>query len=505
MEHDVLSSLMGGFARMMDWQMLGACLAGTFAGTLVGVLPGLGPSAAIAVLLPITYGADPLFALVAMAGVYVGAMYGGTITSVMLNVPGESASVVTTFDGYPLARQGRGGLALGLAAIGSFLAGTMGLVLLTIIAVPLASVALSFGPAEYFAVMMLAFCLVSSLAGKSMIRAMMALFLGLLLGTVGQDVVSGFPRLTFGSMELLDGINFLPAVVGMFGLAEVLQDIANPSEFLVKKENKLKLRTLIPTRAEMRETIGSMFRGGFIGFFAGILPGGGATIASFLSYGVERRISKTPEQFGKGALCGVAGPESANNAASSGAFVPLLALGIPSSSTTAVLLGALVLLGIQPGPRLFTEHPDVVWGLIASLYIGNVMLLIQNTVMVPFFIWLLRVAQGVMPVIVVTLCFIGVYSINNSMTDVWLMVGFSLLGYVFKTLEIPPSPLIIALVLGPMAEHSFRQALVISAGSPWVFFSHPISVTVLILAAMTLILPRLKRRVTTVPPITETV
>ena len=503
MEQDVLSSLMGGFARMMDWKMLGACLAGTFAGTLVGVLPGLGPSAAIAVLLPITYGADPLFALVAMAGVYVGAMYGGTITSVMLNVPGESASVVTTFDGYPLARQGRGGLALGLAAIGSFLAGTMGLVLLTIIAVPLASVALSFGPAEYFAVMMLAFCLVSSLAGKSMIKAMMALFLGLLLGTVGQDVVSGFPRLTFGSTELLDGVNFLPAVVGMFGLAEVLQDIASPSEFLIRKENKLRLRTLIPTRIEMRETIGAMFRGGFIGFFAGILPGGGATIASFLSYGVERRISKTPEQFGKGALCGVAGPESANNAASSGAFVPLLALGIPSSSTTAVLLGALVLLGIQPGPRLFTEHPDVVWGLIASLYIGNVMLLIQNTVMVPFFIWLLRIAQGVMPVIVVTLCVIGVYSINNSMTDVWLMVGFSLLGYLFKVLEIPPSPLIIALVLGPMAEQSFRQALVISAGSPWVFFSHPISVTMLLLAAMTLILPRLKRRVTTIQQTTE--
>ncbi|MFC7400553.1 tripartite tricarboxylate transporter permease [Chelatococcus sp. GCM10030263] len=493
MEHDVLASLMGGFARMMDWQMLGACLAGTFAGTLVGVLPGLGPSAAIAVLLPITYGAEPLFALVAMAGVYVGAMYGGTITSVMLNVPGESASVVTTFDGYPMARQGKGALALGLAAIGSFLAGTLGLVFLTVVAVPLASVALSFGPPEYFSVMILAFALVASLTGSSLLKSTLALSLGLLVGTMGQDVVSGFPRLTFGSMELLDGVNFLPAVVGMFGLAEVLQDIASPSSFLLDKANRFRLRALIPTRAQLRETIGSMFRGGLLGFFVGVLPGAGATIASFLSYGIERRLSKKPEQFGRGALCGVSGPEAANNAASSGAFVPLLALGIPGSSTTAVLLGALVLLGIQPGPRLFTEHPDVVWGLIASLYIGNVMLLIQNTLMVPFFVWLLRVAQKVLPVVVATLCFIGVYSINNSMTDIWIMLVFAVLGYLFKLADIPASPVIIALVLGPIAENSFRQSLVISAGSPVIFVSHPISVTLLLLSAATLLYPLFRR------------
>jgi putative tricarboxylic transport membrane protein len=493
MEHDVLASLMGGFARMMDWQMLGACLAGTFAGTLVGVLPGLGPSAAIAVLLPITYGAEPLFALVAMAGVYVGAMYGGTITSVMLNVPGESASVVTTFDGYPMARQGKGALALGLAAIGSFLAGTLGLVFLTIVAVPLASVALSFGPPEYFSVMILAFALVASLTGGSLLKSTLALSLGLLVGTMGQDVVSGFPRLTFGSMELLDGVNFLPAVVGMFGLAEVVQDIASPSSFLMDKTNRFRLRALIPTRAELRDTIGSMFRGGLLGFFVGVLPGAGATIASFLSYGIERRLSKRPEQFGKGALCGVSGPESANNAASSGAFVPLLALGIPGSSTTAVLLGALVLLGIQPGPRLFTEHPDVVWGLIASLYIGNVLLLIQNTLMVPFFVWLLRVGQKVLPVVVATLCFIGVYSINNSMTDIWIMLVFAVLGYLFKLVDIPASPVIIALVLGPMAENSFRQSLVISAGSPAIFISHPISVALLLLSAATLLYPLFRR------------
>jgi putative tricarboxylic transport membrane protein len=491
----VFASLLGGFERMADPKLLLACLAGTFAGTLVGVLPGLGPSAAIAVLLPITYGADPLFALVAMSGVYVGAMYGGTITSVMLNVPGESASVCTTFEGYPLARQGKGALALGLAAIGSFLAGTMGLVLLTVVAVPLASVALSFGPPEYFSVMILAFALVSSLSGASLAKSSLSLFLGLLIGTVGQDVVSGFPRLTFGSMEMLDGISFIPAVVGMFGLAEILYDLAHPSEGFISKDSRIRIRAMIPTRQEFRETFGSMFRGGVLGFFIGVLPGAGATIASFLSYGLEKRLSKHPEQFGKGALAGVSGPESANNAASSGAFVPLLALGIPGSSTTAVLLGALVLLGIQPGPRLFTEHPDVVWGLIASLYIGNVMLLIQNTVMVPFFVWLLRISQKVLPVIIVTLCFVGVYSINNSMTDIWIMVAFSILGYVFKLADIPAAPLIIALVLGPIAENSFRQSLVISAGTPSIFFTHPISLTLLVLSALTLLLPMVRRRV----------
>jgi putative tricarboxylic transport membrane protein len=452
----VFASLLGGFERMADPKLLLACLAGTFAGTLVGVLPGLGPSAAIAVLLPITYGADPLFALVAMSGVYVGAMYGGTITSVMLNVPGESASVCTTFDGYPLARQGKGALALGLAAIGSFLAGTMGLVLLTLVAVPLASVALSFGPPEYFSVMILAFALVSSLSGASLAKSSLSLFLGLLIGTVGQDVVSGFPRLTFGSMEMLDGISFIPAVVGMFGLAEILFDLAHPSEGFISKDSKIRIRAMIPTRQEFRETFGSRFRGGV--------------------------------------LAGVAGPESANNAASSGAFVPLLALGIPGSSTTAVLLGALVLLGIQPGPKLFTEHPDVVWGLIASLYIGNVMLLIQNTVMVPFFVWLLRISQKVLPVIIVTLCFVGVYSINNSMTDIWIMVAFSVLGYVFKLADIPAAPLIIALVLGSIAENSFRQSLVISAGTPSIFFTHPISLTLLVLSAVTLFVPMVRRR-----------
>ncbi|WP_046866664.1 tripartite tricarboxylate transporter permease [Microvirga massiliensis] len=486
------SSLLGGFERMMDPHLLLMCFIGTFAGTLVGVLPGLGPAAAVAILLPMTYGADPLSALVGMAGVYYGAMYGGTITSVLLNVPGESASVVTTFDGYPLAKQGRGGLALGLAAIGSLAAGTIGLILLTLMAVPLARAALSFGPPEYFAVMLLAFTLVSALSSESILKAGLSLFLGLLLCTVGQDVVSGTPRLTFGSMELLDGVNFLPAVVGMFGLAEVMQGVIHRSEFALAGRTKLKLKSIFPSPSDLRETYGSILRGGFLGFIFGLLPGTGATVASFMSYGVERRLSKTPEKFGHGALQGVAGPESANNSASSGEFVPLLALGIPGSATTAVLIGAFVLLGIQPGPRLFAEHPDIAWGLIASLYVGNVMLFVQNTAMIPFFVWLLMVSQRCLPVVVASLCFIGVYSINNVMSDVWMMLAFAALGYIFKICNIPPAPLIIALVLGPAAENALRQSLVISMGSPWIFFLRPISAGLLVLAAGSFFLPMLQ-------------
>ncbi len=491
----VWASLIQGFSRMMDPQLLFMCLCGTIAGTLVGVLPGLGPAAAVAVLLPVIYGVDPLVAIVAMAGIYYGAMYGGTITSVLLNVPGESASVVTTFDGYPLAKAGRGGVALGLAAIGSFIAGTIGLVLLTLIAVPLARAALKFGPPEYFAVMILAFTLISSLARGDMIKSLLSLFLGLLLSTVGQDVVSGYPRLTWGSIRLIDGVDFLPAVVGMFGITEVIEDLIYPSEFITgKKGTKLSLWKIFPSRSDLRDSYGSMVRGGFLGFLVGILPGAGATIASFLSYGLEKRVSKNPEKFGKGALQGVAGPESANNSASSGAFVPLLALGIPGSATTAVLLGAFILLGVQPGPRLFTDHPDVVWGLIASMYIGNFLLLVQNTVFIPVFVWLLKVSQRSLPVVVATLCFVGVYSINNAMSDVWMMLIFAALGYAFKAGKIPASPLIIALVLGQNTEYALRQSLVISMGSPWIFLTRPICLSLLVVSAFSLFFPLIRNR-----------
>jgi putative tricarboxylic transport membrane protein len=490
----MLSLLGAGFERMADPWLLFMCFAGTFAGTLVGVLPGLGPAAAIAVLLPLTYGADPLVALVSLAGIYYGAMYGGTITSVLLNVPGEGASVVTTYDGYPMARQGRGGAALGVAAIGSFVAGTMGLMFLSVLAVPLARYALDFGPPEIFAVMVLAFIMVSSLARGNMIKCFVSLFLGLLLSTIGQDVVSGETRLTWGSMQLVDGVDFIPAVVGLFGLSEMLYDLVHPSEFVDAKKSKIRIRDVFLTWEDFRSTIGSMLRGGVLGFFVGLLPGSSAAISSFLSYGLEKRLSKTPEKFGTGVIQGVAGPESANNAATSGAFVPLLTLGIPSSGTTAVLVGAFIILGITPGPRLMTEHPDVVWGLIASMYVGNVMLLFQNILLIPLFIWLLKVSRNVLPVIVATICVVGVYSVNNSMLDVWFMLLFTALGYGFKVTGIPAAPMVIALILGHDAEYALRQSLVISMGSPAVLFTRPICAVLFAVAAACLLYPLVRDR-----------
>lgn len=491
---ETLNLLGDGFARMWDPWLLLVCFLGTFAGTLVGVLPGLGPAAAIAILLPVTFGADPLTALVGLAGIYYGAMYGGTVTSVLLNVPGEGASVVTTYDGYPLARQGRGGAALGVAAIGSFIAGTMGLVFLSILAVPLSRYALNFGPPENFALMVLGFMMVSSLARGNLIKSFLSLFLGLLLATIGQDVVSGQTRLTWGSMNLVDGIGFIPVVVGMFGLTEILHDLTNPSRFVGEASTKIKLRDVFLTWPDFRRTWPSMARGGFLGFYLGVLPGAGATIASFLSYGLEKRISKTPEKFGTGMLEGVAGPESANNAASSGAFVPLLTLGIPGSGTTAVLLGAFVMTGIQPGPRLMVDHPDVTWGLIASMYVGNVMLVAQNILLIPLLIWMLKVSRNVMPVIVATICVIGVYGVHFSMWDVWLMLLFTALGYLFKVADIPVAPLVIGLVLGQLTEYALRQSLVISMGSAEIFFTRPICIAVFALAAVSLLYPLIRDR-----------
>ena len=489
-----ISLLLGGFSSILTPSLLLACLVGAIAGTLVGVLPGLGPSAAIAVLLPATYGLDPLIGLITLAGMYYGAMYGGTITSVLLNVPGESASVVTTFDGYPMAKAGRGGIALGIASIGSFIAGTLGLILLTLIAIPLARVAIKFGPPEYFAVMVFVFAMVVGLNNEKRLKASLSLFLGLLLATVGQDVVSGTPRLTWGSVTLLDGISFLPAVIGAFGLAEVVQNLMTPAEFITDGKAKIRVRDVFPKRQDLKDSTGSIVRGSFIGFLTGLLPGGGGSLSSFLSYGVEKRLSKTPELFGKGAIQGVAGPESANNSASTASFVPLLSLGIPSSGTSAVLLGAFVMLGIQPGPGLFSENPDVVWGLIASMYIGNVMLLILNTAFIPYFIWLLKISQRTLSVIVATLCFVGVYSLNNSMFDIWVMILFTILGYAFKVYGVPGTPLVLALVLGGEMEYSLRQSLVMSMGSPSVFLERPISAVLIILTVLVIVMPPLLAR-----------
>jgi putative tricarboxylic transport membrane protein len=492
---DILTYLMEGFSNVLQPAMLLICLIGVIMGTLIGVLPGLGPSAAIAIMLPITYGMDPLVALVMLSGMFYGSAYGGAITSILINVPGEGASVATTFDGYPLARKGQPGVALGISAVASFFAGTLGVILLTMIAQPLSRWGLKFGPPEYFTVILFAFIAIVGLDEKGLLKSFFALFLGLLLATVGYDVQTGIPRLTFGSLALRDGISFLPAAVGLFGLSEIVYNFVHPGESVSNNQGtKLDLRSVFPKLHHLIQSFLPMCRGSLVGFFVGVLPGAGANIASFMAYGIEKKISKRPEEFGTGVLEGVAAPEAANNSACSGSFVPLLALGIPGSGTTAVLLGAFILLGIQPGPELFTKHPDVVWGLIASMYIGNIMLIVLNTAFIPLFVWILKISRSCLSVVVTTVCFIGVYSIHYSMMDIWLMLFFTLIGYAFKANTIPPAPLILALILGARAEDALRQSLIMSMGSPVIFLTRPISVTLIVVSLAFLIIPQLKNR-----------
>jgi putative tricarboxylic transport membrane protein len=485
-----LSMLGMGFAQLMDpfiWLM---CLLGCLMGTLVGVLPGFGTAAAVAVLLPIVYGKDPLTSLVMLAGILAGAMFGGTITSVALNVPGEGASVVTTFDGYQMTKQGRGGVAMGIAAIGSFIGGTIGLALLTIAGTPLASAALAFGPPEYFALYMFTFVAILTLGGgNSFLKSAVSLFLGLLVSTIGIDGMTGTPRLTFGTITLQAGIDFIPAVVGLFGLSEIILSLTDRDTVILKKgDAKFKLKDIFPTMAEFIDCLPTIVRSSFLGFFCGVLPGVGATISTFVTYSVEKRLAKDRDTFGKGNIKGVAAPETANNACASGHYVPLLALGIPSSATSAVLLSAFVLLGIDPGPRLFSEHPQLVWGLIASMYIGNVILLIMNTLFIPFFIWLLRLCQNTMPFIVATLCLIGTYSVNYSVADIFVMLAFTGIGVLLKKLDIPVAPMVIAVILGNDLEFAFRQTLQYEQGSFYLSFMRPLTVVLYICSLVMLLM-----------------
>lgn len=473
-------SLLGmGFAQLMDpfiWLM---CLLGCLMGTLVGVLPGFGTAAAVAVLLPIVYGKDPLTSLVMLSGILAGAMFGGTITSVALNVPGEGASVVTTFDGYQMTKQGRGGVAMGIAAIGSFIGGTIALILLTVAGMPLANFALAFGPPEYFALYTFTFIAILTFGGGggNFLKAAVSLFLGLLISTIGIDGMTGTPRLTFGTLHLQAGIDFIPAVVGLFGLSEIILTLTDRDIVVLKKgEAKFTLKEIFPTVAEFITSIPTIIRASFIGFGMGMLPGVGATISTFVSYSVEKRLAKDRDTFGKGNIKGVAGPETANNACAMGHYVPMLSLGIPSSATSAVILSGFVLVGIQPGPRLFMEHPDIVWGLIASMYIGNIILLIMNTLFIPFFIWLLRLCQNTMPFIVATLCLIGTYSVNYSVLDIFVMLAFTGVGVLLKKLDVPVAPLVIALILGNELEFAFRQTLQYEQGSFYLSFLRPLTV-----------------------------
>jgi putative tricarboxylic transport membrane protein len=483
-----LADLMQGFMTAATPMNLLMCFAGVLLGQIIGVLPGIGPSAAIALLLPLTYGASPTGAIILFAGLYYGAQYGGTLTSVLINVPGESSSVVTAIDGYQMAKQGRAGPALGMAAIASFVAGTFGVIGLTLLAPPIARLALSFGPPEYFALMFLGLASVVFLAGTSMLKGLLSATMGLLLATVGADIISGRDRFIFGQFYLLDGIEFIALSIGIFALGEVFVNIEKPvGGMLFKVPNRL--RELLPSKQDLKDSRFAVLQGSVLGFFIGTLPGAGATIASFMSYILEKRFSKHPERFGHGAVEGVAAPEAANNSETGGAMIPLLTLGIPGSGSTAVMLGILILYGLQPGPLLFTESPEVVWPVIASMYIGNAALLILNLPLVPMWASLLRFPYYVIYPAILLISVVGVYSIHGSMFDVWMLLLFGVLGYVMRKLDIPAAPLVLAFVLGPMAERALRQSLIMSQNSLDIFLTRPVSLALLVLAAVLLVAP----------------
>ena len=480
--------LLDGFAVALTLENLMWVFIGVFIGTLVGVLPGIGSPGAIAILLPITINLNPATGLIMMAGIYYGSKYGGSTTSILLNIPGESSSVITTLDGYAMAKQGRAGPALGMAAIASFVAGTFGVIGLTFLALPIARWALGFGPPEYFALMFLGIVSVVFLAGSSVLKGLISAILGLLIATIGADIISGQNRFIFGQFQLIDGIEFIALTVGVFALAEVFVNVENPVASVLFKVPK-GLRALFPSKQDFKDSRFAMAQGSVLGFFIGILPGAGATIASFLSYIVEKRFSKHPEKFGKGAIEGVAAPEAANNSETGGSMIPLLTLGIPGSGSTAVMLGILILYGLQPGPLLFTKSPEIVWPIIASMYIGNVALLILNLPLVPMWASILRFPYYVIYPAILLISIVGVYSVHGSMFDVWMLLAFGILGYVMRKLDIPAAPLVLAFVLGPLAERALRQSLVMSQNSIDIFFTRPLSLVLLAISAALLIAP----------------
>jgi putative tricarboxylic transport membrane protein len=483
-----LGYLLDGFAVALTLENLLWVFIGVFIGTLVGVLPGLGTPGTIAILLPITINLNPATGLIMMAGIYYGSKYGGSTTSILLNVPGESSSVVTTLDGYQMAKQGRAGPALGMAAIASFIAGTIGVIGLTFLALPIARWALTFGPPEYFSLMLMGLVSIVFLAGTSVLKGMISAVLGLLLATVGADIISGHNRFIFGQFQLIDGIEFIALTVGVFALAEVFINVEKPVGAVMFKVPK-GLRALLPSKQDFKDSRFAMVQGSVLGFFIGTLPGAGATIASFMSYIVEKRFSKHPEKFGKGAIEGVAAPEAANNSETGGAMIPLLTLGIPGSGSTAVMLGILILYGLQPGPLLFTESPEIVWPIIASMYIGNVALLILNLPLVPMWASILRLPYYVIYPAILLISIVGVYSVHGSIFDVWVLLIFGVIGYVMRKLDIPAAPLVLAFVLGPLAERALRQSMVMSQNSLDIFVTRPLSLVLLIIAAVLLIAP----------------
>ncbi len=479
-----LLSLAHGFAIAFQFDNLWYAFLGCLVGTLVGVLPGIGPLSGISILLPVTFGLNATQAIIMLAGIYYGSQYGGSTTSILMRIPGEASSVMTCIDGYAMAQKGRAGAALCIAAVGSWIGGTFGVIVLTMVAPPLATLAVRFGPPEYTALLVLGLIFLAYMSSSSLIRTLLMACLGLLLGMIGIDNMTGHFRYSFNLAELGDGIGIVPVAVGLFGLGEIL---STPSASAVGNIISPKLRDLLPTAQEWKESVMPITRGTLLGFIIGIIPGSAHIISSFLSYALEKRVSKHPEEFGKGAVAGVAGPETANNAASTGAFVPMLALGIPTSPITAVLIGALMLHGISVGPSLVNEQPDVFWGFVASMYVGNLMLLALNLPLVSVFVTVLRIPYAYLYPLIIMFCIIGVYEVNNSVVDVWIMLIMGILGFALRKFEFDPAPLVLGLVISPILEQSLRQSLIMSNGNYLIFFSRPISaglmcVSILLLA-----------------------
>jgi len=488
---DFLHQASYGFSIALQPANLFFCFLGCLAGTLIGVLPGIGPAATLSFLLPVTLAMSPVSAIILLSGIYYGALYGGSTTSILVNMPGEAASAVTCLDGYQMARSGRAGPALGIAAFGSFIAGTVSTLGLTFLSPVLADVAIKFGAFEYVSLMFLGLTILAYLARGSMIKALSMAVVGLIIGTVGTDLISGIPRFTFGIEELYDGVGLIPVLMGLFGIAEVL---INMEESLKKDVYTTRFKGLFPDRQDWKDAIKPIGRGTVVGFLLGTLPGGGAVISSFVSYAVEKRVSKHPEKFGTGTIEGVAGPESANNAASTSSFIPLLTLGIPANVVMAMLLGALIIHGVKPGPLLMQDNPDIFWGTIYSMYLGNVMLLVLNLPLIGLWVKILRVPYLLLFPLILIFCIVGSYGSENKFMDVNVMIFFGLIGYLIRKTEYEAAPLVMAMVLGPIFEKSLRQALMVSSGSFVPFFTRPISGFLLGMGILLLITGALPRK-----------
>ena len=485
LDMEIINNLYMAFHIILQPENLLYCFLGVLMGTLVGVLPGLGPVAAISILLPTTYRMTPVTSIIMLGGIYYGAMYGGSTTSILVNIPGESATVVTCLDGYQMARKGRAGPALGISAYASFIAGTIATFSIMLAAPPLARFALRFGPPEYFSLMFLGLTLLIYINMKSMIKALMMAAVGIFLGTIGTDM-NAVERFTYGSYTLMDGLHLVPPLIGLFGISEIMVNI---EQILKTDIYKTVISKLLPTLQDIKRCIWGILRGSFIGFFVGILPGGTAVVASFASYILEKKISKNPDNFGKGEIIGVASPEAANNSASQASFIPLLSLGIPSNVVMAVLLGAFLIQGVTPGPLLIEKHPELFWGVIGAMYLGNIMLLVLNLPLIGIWVRLLRVPYSVLFPMVLFFCVIGAYSIHYNILEVLIMNIFGIIGYLMRKFEYEPAPLVLAFVLCPMIENAFRQSLMLSHGSFSIFFERPISVILLTIGIFLLVSP----------------